>query len=185
MRLAHTTLLILALAGACVSPPGGAGGDAGGQLSATSASPARVSLIQYTKTERLNLVNEAHTDPVEYYSQKRPSASTKITSNEVLTAMLDYFNDLGFAEHAVEGYAPRVGAAGEVLSIEVETQSGVRHLMYAQGQSQPALRTFVDCQRAWLEIYNLTQQAQVVSNSGGDLYFENQKAKIGRSTKKR
>ena len=57
--------------------------------------------------------------------------------------------------------------------------------MYAQGQSQEALKTFRECQLAWLEIYNLTQQAQVVSNSGGAVFFDKQKEKIQQGTKKR
>jgi len=150
-----------------------------------SARPARVSLIQYGQVQRLNLVNEAHTDPVEFYSEERSSASTKITSNEVLAAMLDYFDDQGFSTFATQGYAPRQGATGERSSIEVETQGGVHHLMYAQGQSQEALKTFRECQLAWLEIYNLTQQAQVVSNSGGAVFFDKQKEKIQQGTKKR
>jgi hypothetical protein len=142
------------------------------------ARPARATLIQYGKVIRLNLVNEAHTDPVEYYSQARSDASTKVTSNELLAAMLDYFEDQGFAHHAREGYAPHSGTRGELLSLEVETEQGVQHLMYAEGQSKAALRAFVDCRKAWQEAFNMTQQAQAVTNAGGGVFFEKQKAKI-------
>jgi hypothetical protein len=164
-------MLICAGVGACASPSPGAGASSG-RLSAEEATPARVTLMQYRDSMRLNLVNEAHTDPVEYYSDVRSDASTKITSNEYLRAMLDYFDEQGFSKYAQAGYAPRQGSPGELQALEVETEDGVHFLLYDKHATKPALETFVQCVMAWQEVYNRTLQAQAMTNSGRDVRFE-------------
>lgn len=177
-------ILALPLAG-CANPTGAGGGSASGQHSVMTTAPARATFIDYGDFMRLSLVNEAHTDPVEYYSEVRSNASTKITSNEILAATIEYFDELGFSQYAQQGFAPRQGAKGELQSLEIETETGVRHLLYGQQASPAARKAFVQCVMAWQEIYNHTPQAQAMSNrAGGDL-FEAQQQKTKKGGNKR
>jgi hypothetical protein len=150
--------------------PGGAGSSS--RLSAQEANPARVTFVDYRTSVRMNLVNEAHTDPVKYYSEKRVTANTKVTSNEVLARMIEHFDDQGFSRYATAGFAPARGDAGTLQSLEIETSSGTKFLLNGDGVSEPARRAFRECRTAFMQIQELTVQAQAVENSGGNAVFQ-------------
>lgn len=163
------------LFGSCAATDSGYGSTDG--ESQDDATPGRVTFIDYSDFIRLNLVNMAHSDPVEYYSEVRTTASTKITYNEVFTAMLDYFDDQGFSRVASPGFAPATGSRGAVQALEVETESGTRFLVYGEDADEEQRQTFRDCVIAWQQVFNRTQQSQAVSNTSGGTLFDNQKAK--------
>jgi hypothetical protein len=172
-RSAWITLLGLLAAGALLTgcgAPGGAGSSS--RLSAQEANPARVTFVDYRTSVRMNLVNEAHTDPVKYYSEKRVTANTKVTSNEVLARMIEHFDDQGFSRYATAGFAPARGDAGTLQSLEIETSSGTKFLLNGDGVSEPARRAFRECRTAFMQIQELTFQAQAVENSGGNAVFQ-------------
>ena len=168
-------LMTCVFLGACVAP-GSSDDRSIGESSMDDAEPGRVTFIDYSDFVRLNLVNVAHSDPVEFYSEVRTTASTKITYNEVFDAMLDYFDDHGFSKVAQPGYAPSTGSREILQVLEVQTENGTKFLPYGSGASEEQRRVFKDCVLAWQEVFNRTQQAQAVSNTSGSTLFDRQRA---------
>ncbi|MFT7668426.1 MAG: hypothetical protein ACI8X5_001118 [Planctomycetota bacterium] len=155
------------LLAACVAPDSGSGADG----SEKPGSPGRVTFIDYSDFVRLNLVNVAHSDPVEFYSEIRTSASTKITYDEVFEAMLDYFENEGFNDFASQGFAPRSASQGAMQALEVETEAGTSFLVYGKQATEKERAAFRQCVMAWQEVFNRTQQAQAVSSSTSGSMF--------------
>jgi|GEM_PF-2242940 len=179
LRIPNTTGVRLLLAAglalvAGLGPAGCAAPGGGASTSAAPATPGRVTFIDYNDFVRLNLVNVAHTDPVEYYSEVRTTASTKVTDDDVFLAMLDYFEEQGFESFAEPGFAPVAARDGGLQALEVETAEGTRYLVYGQMSSQEARKAFVECVLAWQQIFNLTRQSQAVTNRDGEAVFDNQ-----------
>lgn len=158
-----------ALLASCAAP---GGASSSSRLSEEEGAAARVTFVDYRTSVRMNLVNEAHTDPVKYYSEKRVTANTKVTSNEVLARMIEHFDEQGFSRYATAGFAPARGDAGTLQSLEIETPSGTKFLLNGDGVSDPARRAFRECRTAFMQIQELTFQAQAVENAGGNAVFK-------------
>ena len=151
---------------------GGSSSSSSSRLSAKDGVPSRVTFVDYRTNVRMNLVNEAHTDPVQYYSEKRVTANTKITSNEVMEKMLEHFGDQGFNRWAMAGYAPARAGAGALQSLEIETPEGTVFLVNGDGVDPQARSSFRECRTAFMQIQELTLQAQAVDNSAGKTVFK-------------
>ncbi len=121
----------------------------------------------------MTLVNEAHTDPIELYSEIRTDASTKVTSNEVMVAMLEHFDEQGFNDYARQGFAPITSAGGAVQSFEVEGPQGTIFLVNGPEVREPGRKAFRKCLKAFLEIQEMTLQAQAVEYTDGADIFNN------------
>ncbi len=141
------------------------------RLSLEEGVPTRVSFVDYRNGVRMTLVNEAHTDPVELYSELRTNANTKVISNEVMARMVKYFGEEGFNAHALRGYAPAAARGGELQSIEVESPGETLFLATVGGESAAA-NAFRECRTAFLQIQEMTMQAQAIKNEGGDVMFK-------------
>jgi hypothetical protein len=144
-----------------------------GRHSQEEGEPTRVSFVDYRTGVRMTLVNEAHSDPVELYSEvrTRATANIKVISNEVMTAMIDHFDDQGFNTWAQRGYAPARGRQGELQSFEVETP-GTTSFLVTTGGKDAAAETFRECRTAFLQVQQLTRQVQAVTNDGSEVIFE-------------
>ena len=101
--------------------------------SANADQPARITLLDHQGSRRFELVNEAHTSSVEYYSVPRTEASRKVVDNDLLAALLDELEDLGLDSYARAGRAPSRApgsgsSAGATLtrSIELDRASAVK-----------------------------------------------------------
>ncbi len=129
-------------------------------------------------------MNEAHTDPQQLYTEKRTSASTKVTSNGVFNAMLGYFDDEGFSNVASTGYAPITGGQGLRSALEVETSEGVKHMVLDIQDAAANYETLRACKTAFIQIYNMTDQNQAVSNDGGKALFDEQQDALNKNNKK-
>lgn len=156
-----------------------------GQHSLEPGSPGRVTLVDYRTSNRLTLVNEAHTDPTVFYSEKRATAATKITSNEVFDAMLGYFEEEGFSSQASSGFAPASGSDGLRKALEVETPSGVRFMALDIKNVTANYETLQACSMAFIQIYNLTEQNQAISNTGGKALFDDQQNELNEQIRNR
>jgi hypothetical protein len=167
------TLLLCGLFVACASPESG-GPD---RFSVEDGAPGRVTYVQYGDRTRMTLVNEAHTDPVEAYTERRADASTKVTSNEVFAAMLGYFGEQGWSGLARSGFAP-LSADGVRWALEVETETGVQHLAFTLDTPQDRMKAALECKQAFLEIFNLTQQSQAIDNGSGRALFDQQQQEL-------
>jgi hypothetical protein len=179
MKRLLTLLSCYALLSACASTSSGYSGEG----PVVDAAPGRVTFIDYSDFVRLNLVNMAHSDPVEYYSEVRSTASTKITYNEVFAAMIQYFDDQGFSRLSQPGYAPPSGSRETVQALEVETEAGTRFLVYGKRSTEAERKTFRECVVAWQEVFNRTQQAQAVSNTAGGGLFDEERARVNKNNR--
>lgn len=162
-RLPVLLAVLAALLFSCAAPTGSSGRETSDRHSLEEGVPARVTFIEYRGPLRMNLVNEAHTDPVRLYSEKRATANTKVLSNEVMEAMLEHFEAQGFQRYAQSGFAPARPAQGDLQGIEVETGGETVFLVNGAATSAPARDAFRECRTAFLQIQQLTKQAQVVN----------------------
>ncbi|MEM7308062.1 MAG: hypothetical protein AAF682_15390 [Planctomycetota bacterium] len=161
------------LAAGCSSTGGGSGGS--GESRSLS-----VSLIGYGSAP-FTLVSESNTSRVELYSAKRTDASTKVQTDEVMIALYEHLEDLGYEGYANPGSAPREGsgALGFNRAIEVvhEGQSSWWPLRADSGADERT--AFATALKDFLDIYNLTHGFQSVTNEGGDGLFDQKKGAGG------
>ena len=156
LRLA---LLALALLPSCQGPP----------EAPEVSSPARVRFMDYRQGTVFELVNEAHTDRVALYSELRSNTETKVTSDEVMDALIDYLEDAGFRGKARVGVAPR---SSDTLSWggEVE-EDGVTMYMVVGDTTDPEDRKmFVDCYMNHVTLWSNTFQLQRVDAGPGEVF---------------
>jgi hypothetical protein len=152
-------------------------------LGATGGSPARVSLQDHRTGGRLTLVNDAHLEHTgvtganaaerraAYYSTTRRDAATKVTTDEVMDALLDHFDQEGFGSAALAGPAPP-GDAAVSQSLEVVVDGQARHMLGRRGMALEPARTFRTCREAFVALYNQTYQLQSVETRPGEPVFQ-------------
>ena len=160
-------LLSLALLGACNSSTSARANERSG----TDGAATRVLLKQFEKGMRFELVSEAHTDPLEYYSTPRDDASLKIQTNEVMEALLEVMEDSGFARHAQPGSAPSRGNEYMNWCFEVERDGAKEHWAVGTRSELAELQRFGECRDAFLQLYNVTAAYQAVDNESGERIF--------------
>jgi len=172
MLRALPLLLLAAFLFGCAS----GGSSAPERHSLEEGIPTRVTFVDYRNGVRMTLVNEAHTDPVELYSEirERSTATTKVVSNEVMTALMTHFAEKGFDRYAERGFAPATPRGGELQSLEVERPGEVQSLA-TYGHDTAAEHSFRECRLAFLQAQELTMQFQAVRNDGSDVIFEQPK----------
>jgi hypothetical protein len=130
--------------------------------------------------QRFELIDKSRSSAADLYSKTRKleDASTKVTTDEILKETLAFFESKGFFEKAESGPAPS-GSAGLLRAIEVETPDRFVHLTIQKGFTQPEMTRFMECQKAFFDIYNNTYQLQAVDRAP-DWESQNQ----GKSKKK-
>jgi hypothetical protein len=124
--------------------------------------PVRVLVESYRSGQAFELDNETHPDRVDLYSHTRPSAGTKVQTDDVMDAVLERFAALGLFARAEDGRA--VAGTGLLRAIEVETPEGVVHMGYGAATSQEDRHVFEQCFAAFLQVYNATYQLQSVED---------------------
>ncbi len=165
---------------ACVSPDS----SSPDRFSIQEGTPGRVTLRDYRSHNELTLVNEAHTDPLEAYTEKRSNASTKVTSNEVFGAMLEYFDDEGWTNISRSGRAPIVGTGSMRWALEIESPTGdVKHVAISLETPKNQMEPAIECKLGFMQIFDITQQSQAVENSGGGALFEQQQRELQQQTR--
>jgi len=165
---------------ACVSPSS----SSPDRFSVEDGTPGRVTLLDYRSQNVLTLVNEAHTDPLEAYTEKRSNASTKVTSNEVFGAMLEYFNDEGWIEISRTGRAPLTATGSMRWALEIESPTGdVQHVAVSLETPKSQMESAIECKLGFMQIFDITQQSQAVENSGGGALFEQQQRELQQQTR--
>jgi hypothetical protein len=163
----------LLLAAACGCSSTGSSEDAGPPRSIA------VSLIGYGPAP-FELVSESHTSRVELYSEERPNASTKVQLDEVMDALIDHLDELGFDGYARPGTAPQDGGKAFAKAIQVEEEGRQAWWPLQPTAGKTELKSFNTAVRDFLEIYNLTQGWQSVDNTLGGEYFDQQDQKKGK-----
>ena len=156
----------LLLAACASSPRSDAPSPSGDQ-----GEPLRLTYHQAKDDRVLELVNETHTDPVEYYSQERSSNARKIQNDEIMAELLGYMSKNGFDRWSLAGAAARPGA-GVAWTLEVETPRGVSHVAWRSGASRSELEDLKAIKEAFVAIYANTGSAQSVRLKPGENPFE-------------
>ncbi|MAF65964.1 MAG: hypothetical protein CMJ84_09960 [Planctomycetes bacterium] len=151
-----------------------------GESVSATGSPARVTFAELRNGVTMTLVNESHSDPLSLYSEVRDRPGPKVTSDEVMEAMLDHFHDQGWGRFAASGAAVAI-TPETYQSLEVESDGRRTHLLNGPRATPDARATFRSCLIAFLQVQELTQQNQAVSNSRGTGIFRDPKAELGGS----
>ena len=159
-----TIVLLLGALGSCATTAG--------IHAPASGEPIRVTLYMNSQGQRFELVNPAHTDPIELYSSSRSSAGVKVTDDDVLLEIVDYLSAEGYGEREAIGRAPAGGMYS--LAFEVETANGTSHWGTNQKVSAPEdLAAMNRCVRYFLnEKFNRVQAFQTMKNREGGGYFK-------------
>lgn len=132
--------------------------------------PIRVTLIDYAQGQEFELVNPAHTDPVEYYSAMRNEASRKIVATEVMEALVEFLEDQGFNDYGQVGKVPPVGNLSTV--IEVEGPGGRAWWGIGRQTSAKERKRMRDSALNFLALYNEVTSYQRIENEQGSGYFQ-------------
>ena len=153
-------------------------GSTGADETSAQPRPIAVALIGYGPSPFL-LVSESHTSRVELYSNERKDASTKVLNDEVMQALVEHLDELGFDGYARPGSAPSHAGGAVSKALEVE-ESGQRHWWaVTAGADADELKSFNLAVRDFLGLFNIAQGWQSVDNSLGGEYFDQKKAKGG------
>jgi len=155
-------LLSLALLSACAATSSAA------EVSETSA-PARVRFMDYRQGTVFELVNEAHTDRVALYSEVRADTQTKVTSDEVMDALLEYLEDSGFRGQARSGVAPRTSDSYH-WGGEIEAGGETVFLLVNNQTPQGERKMFIDCYMNHVSLWSNTFQLQRVDAGPGEVF---------------
>jgi hypothetical protein len=172
--------LFVTLVAACVNPAGSARSDL---AVAPVGTPTRVDFRDYRTGVHLVIVNDSHlavgstegANPqerrAEFYSETRAEAKTKVASDEIMDALLDYFDDAGLPEGAAAGYAP-AGSEHASQSIEVRAGEKVYHVLGRRDMPVKEARALRESVVAFNQIYNSLYQLQAVDATPGAQLFK-------------
>jgi len=128
-----------------------------------------VIFMDYRQGTSFELVNEAHTDRVVLYSEIRENPTTKVASNEVMTALLEYLDSSGFNERAHSGVAPRSSSVFQ-WGGEIETSSGTISMLVNDKTPVEQRKMFVDCYMNHVQLWSNIFQLQRVDAAAGDVF---------------
>jgi len=119
------------------------------------------------KNVSFGLVNESHSNRTELYSERQPidRATTKVSPDEVVDAIVDYFREQGFFDIAVRGAPPANVAQNASQLLEVALPDGLYHAALRKGVTKEYATTFQTCSKALLDVYNSTMQLQAVEET--------------------
>ena len=158
-------LLSLALLSACASPTSASNAPE----ASASAAPARVRFMDYREGTVFELVNEAHTDRVELYSEVRSDTTTKVANNEVMDELLKYLESSGFHQHARSGVAPRTSGSFR-WGGEVEAGGGTFFMVVGDHTPSDQRLIFIDCYMNHVNLWSNIFQLQRVDTDPKELF---------------
>jgi hypothetical protein len=145
----------LVLLGAC------AAGPARHSSQPAQYQPTRVVFHHIEQNKTMALVNEAHTDRVELYSQQRRDWSTKVAENEVMDALVDHlYGQSRFMEYAQPGPAP---TSGYQKFGEAQLPNGTFHWAIHVSSPVAEKQAFLRWQADFLSLWDQVAQLQAVA----------------------
>jgi hypothetical protein len=129
--------------------------------------PVELRYFALAKNLTFGIVNATSTDRIDLYSKAKPldQATTKVSPDEVVDAVVQYFREQGFFEIAQPRGAPRPAPAGATQMIEVSLPDGKYHAILRSGVSLEFATRFQTCAKALLDVYNNTLQLQSVDEA--------------------
>ena len=144
-------------------------GCQGTTVSPEASAPSRVRFMDYRQGTVFELVNEAHTDRVELYSELRANTETKVTSDEVMDALLEYLQDAGFHGKTRAGSAPR-SSDTYLWGGEIERDGVTKYMIVGDQTSAADRQLFIDCYMNHVTLWSNTFQLQRVDAGPGDVF---------------
>jgi len=159
-------ILVATLCAACASSGGGSGGP---------PRPIAISLVGYGAAP-FELVSESHTSRVDLYSAELPTAATKVVNDEVMVALLEHLEELGYRGYSRPGQAPEANGKALVKSIQVDENGAKTWWPLVETASVQELKAFQTAMRDFIDLYNISQSWQSVDNTLGGEYFDRKKA---------
>lgn len=156
----------LALA-ACTS----AGSNSGRSTGPRSVS---VSLVGYGPSP-FRILSESHTKRVDQYSSVSSSPSTKVQTDEVVVALVEHLEELGFESYSLPGMAPDPDTHGFNRAVEVVDEGAGAWWPLTAAAGPTEVKNFNTAVRDFLDLYNLTAGYQSVENEFGSGYFQHKK----------
>src|SRR5204862_5535718 len=101
----------------------------------------------YRSGMHLGLVNESHSDPAEFYSQKKKleDSLTKVGHDEVVAALVERFEEHGFFKVSQPGPSPASGAGVWTTALDVERKGATSHLTIGPNSSSKEREIFTLC----------------------------------------
>lgn len=143
--------------------------------------PAEVRLQDARTDVRMGIVNDSHLTRlgvaggsaderrVNFYSAVHGDSAPKVTSDEILAALIGYLDEAGFARLASAG--PIVEGESPSISIEVSTGGATRHAARMKGMTAEDAKAFNELVMAFYQTYNAIPQYQAYdTDSAGDLF---------------
>lgn len=131
------------------------------------AQPARVVFRHIERNQTMALVNGAHTDRVELYSQQRRDWSTKVAEDEVMDALIEYlYGPSRFFDHARPGPAP---TGGYLKYGEAQLAGGTFHWAIHANSPLEEKQAFLRWQTNFLALWDSVAQLQSVA---GEFEFQ-------------
>jgi len=170
----------LLLGAACSSS-----GTSGSSHPEITGIPMTIKLYDYRSGLVVGLVNDSHSDRIAAYSEERSDAGIKITSDEIVSATIEFVQDKGFEQYAMRGLAPMRSDAYSKC-IEVDDPSGVRYFGISRSSSTEERVVMANCYAGLLDVYNRVHGSQSVSNaSGAGLFYDQQSQLVNDKNKNR
>ncbi len=166
-RAALPLLVTVAVATFGALPGCSSGGTKSAEASAKTGRPVELRYRAVAKNLSFGIVNESHTDRTELYSSRQPldKATIKVSPDEVVDAIVEYFRDEGFFDIAQSGSAPKTAPAGASQILEVSLPEGPYFAVMQPGVSTDFVTKFQTCSKALLDVYNSTMQLQAVDST--------------------
>jgi hypothetical protein len=155
-----------ALLGACGSS-GSSGSGSSDKRPEKTGQPMRVLFVQYTPSQKFELVNDSHSNRVEMYSsaKKVEEAYAKVTTDEVLREVIAMLDDNGFAKRAVPGSAPPTSDGSTSRVFEIERDGKTSFWAVGRGANADEVKRFNDSMSGFLAIYTNTYGLQAVEGT--------------------
>ncbi len=127
--------------------------------------PVLVAYINPKRGENFELVNSSHTDRVQLYSESRSrdEAMRKVTSDELMDALLERFEQLEFDKYALAGQSTAEGPA-----LEVVVGGSHRSIVWEKEDTLEEKRAWQACLTSFLDLYNSVYGLQSVEISEGE-----------------
>ncbi|MBL8857039.1 MAG: hypothetical protein JNL28_00855 [Planctomycetes bacterium] len=165
VRFVFTALVLglVALGSAC----GSTASSTGVEKREKTGHPLRVRYIAYASGQRLELVNDSHSDRTETYSstKKLEEAFVKVATDEVLDETLVQFKSLGYFDHAAPGSAPTGTQAGISQAFEVEQGGRTTSWALQKTAGPEEAQRFGQCFKLFYTVYNNTFGLQSVERA--------------------
>lgn len=136
------------------------------------AARMRVTLRDYKRDQRFELVSESHTSRIDYYSTARDDASRKVQTDTIMNALVEELEKQGFEKRAQAGRAPSSGGEIVTWGLEIESGENTDHWVIGSGSALDDLQDFQECRNSFLQLYNITASYQAIKNTQGKEIFQ-------------